>query len=59
VVVAPGTAARDVALLRELAMPGLEAGVSFEVEVVPDLPSEGSGKFRMYRSLVASDYDGT
>lgn len=57
VVVAPSTEARDVAMLRAMAAAALEPDVRFEVEVVPDLPSEANGKFRMYRSLVGSDCD--
>jgi phenylacetate-CoA ligase len=52
---APSPQALD--LVRGMAAAELGPAVRFDVEVVPEIQSEPSGKFRMYRSLVRSDYD--
>jgi phenylacetate-CoA ligase len=59
VVASPPPTAEQVALVREMAAAGLGAGVRFDLEIVPDLAVETSGKFRVYRSLVHSEYECT
>jgi phenylacetate-CoA ligase len=44
--------------VRALAAAQLGPAVRFQVEVVPEIPLEASGKFRPYRSSVYSDYAG-
>ena len=56
VVASPPPSDEQLAAVRELAAAGLGPAVRFELEVVPELALEPSGKFRMYRSLVRSDY---
>ncbi len=58
VVASPPPTAEQAALVREMAAAGLGAGVRFDLEVVSDLALEASGKFRVYRSLVHSEYEG-
>lgn len=59
VVASPLPTAEQVALVREMAAAGLGVGVRFDLEIVPDLAVEPSGKFRVYRSLVHSEYEDT
>jgi phenylacetate-CoA ligase len=57
VVAASPPDAEALALVRAMAAAALGPTVRFELELVPEIASEPSGKFRMYRSLVRSDYD--
>ncbi|MGH7896861.1 MAG: phenylacetate--CoA ligase family protein [Candidatus Binatia bacterium] len=57
VVAAPAPTAAELALVREMATAKLGREIVFEVEMVPEIPFEPSGKFRVYRSQVRSEYD--
>jgi phenylacetate-CoA ligase len=48
----------EVSRVREMARAALGPGVQLELEVLPEIPLEDSGKFRIYRSHVYSDYEG-
>jgi hypothetical protein len=48
----------DIAGFERAAREHLGPGVEFQVVLVPEIPLEGNGKFRVSRSLVESAYDG-
>jgi len=48
----------DIASFEGAAREHLGPGIEFQVTLVPDIPPEANGKFRVSRSLVESDYDG-
>ena len=50
-------ASHELARVSEQTTRVLGPSVQFHVELVPEIPSEANGKFRLYRSLVQSPYD--
>ena len=48
---------REISLLEAMVTSLLEPGVELRVLLVPEIPLEASGKFRVSRSLVRSAYD--
>ena len=55
---APGPTPEAIAGLEGAARETLGPGIEFQVILVPEIPLEVTGKFRLFRSLVASAYDG-